>query len=129
MRRDWSICARYYSPNTARFIAKDPWKGDYNQPENLNGWSYVDNDSVNHRDPSGLIRQGDEATAADKMVDDLSKFYRVNVVKDWGLYKFYGPSLSTGYPIFVYYYPCSAQVAWLEGDWTLDDLKTLQSGC
>ncbi len=45
--------ARYYQPNTGRFVAKDPWEGDDLQPQSLNGWSYVESNPVNRVDPSG----------------------------------------------------------------------------
>jgi len=48
--------ARYYSPDTARFLSKDTWQGDYSRPQSFNAWSYVENDPVNATDPSGWRR-------------------------------------------------------------------------
>ena len=45
--------ARYYSPETARFLSKDVWQGDYTRPQSLNGWGYVEGDPINHTDPTG----------------------------------------------------------------------------
>jgi RHS repeat-associated protein len=45
--------ARYYQPDTGRFIAKDPWAADILRPSSLNRWVYVENNPVNSRDPTG----------------------------------------------------------------------------
>ena len=45
--------ARYYEPGTGRFISRDPWSGNIQQPLTLHGWSYVQNDPVGLVDPSG----------------------------------------------------------------------------
>ena len=46
--------ARYYAPQDGRFISRDVWAGDYQQPLSLNKWSYVGGNPVNKTDPSGL---------------------------------------------------------------------------
>ncbi len=53
--------ARYYEPAIGRFIAKDVWEGDFNNPSSMNGWNYVQSDPVNNIDPSGkcLDEDGD----------------------------------------------------------------------
>jgi RHS repeat-associated protein len=48
--------ARYYSPETARFLSKDVWQGDYIRPQSLNAWAYVEDDPVNATDPSGRFK-------------------------------------------------------------------------
>jgi RHS repeat-associated protein len=53
--------ARYYQPETGRFIAKDPWAGNVWRPGTLNRYVYVTNNPINRRDPSG--RQEIEPTA------------------------------------------------------------------
>jgi RHS repeat-associated protein len=45
--------ARYYAPATGRFASKDPWLGNELRPQSMNGWSYVENNSINLTDPSG----------------------------------------------------------------------------
>ncbi|HIP72769.1 MAG TPA: hypothetical protein EYH05_15400, partial [Anaerolineae bacterium] len=47
--------ARYYNPSLKVFISQDPWAGYLKQPQTLNGYTYVINNSVNFTDPSGLI--------------------------------------------------------------------------
>jgi RHS repeat-associated protein len=46
--------ARYYMPGVGRFISRDTWAGDANQPMSYNAWAYVYADPINHTDPSGL---------------------------------------------------------------------------
>jgi RHS repeat-associated protein len=46
--------ARYYEPAVGRLISKDRFPGDFNEPQTLNGWSYVDGNPVNLVDPTGL---------------------------------------------------------------------------
>jgi RHS repeat-associated protein len=46
--------ARYYDPTVGRLISKDRFPGDFNEPQTLNGWSYVDGNPVNLVDPTGL---------------------------------------------------------------------------
>ncbi|NIN63248.1 MAG: hypothetical protein GTO63_00735 [Anaerolineae bacterium] len=46
--------ARYYQPETGRFVTKDPWRGDVQQPPTLNRYVYVQNNGVNYADLSGL---------------------------------------------------------------------------
>ncbi|NMC13259.1 MAG: RHS repeat-associated core domain-containing protein [Chloroflexi bacterium] len=48
--------ARYYSPVQGRFVSRDVWEGDYNNPLSLNKWGYVEGNPINYTDPSGLWR-------------------------------------------------------------------------
>ena len=45
--------ARYLNTGIGRFITRDTWGGDYNQPLSLNKWNYVGSNPINHSDPSG----------------------------------------------------------------------------
>jgi RHS repeat-associated protein len=45
--------ARYYASDTGRFISRDTWEGNYNQPLSLNRWNYVEGNPVNYSDPNG----------------------------------------------------------------------------
>ncbi|MTI86299.1 MAG: RHS repeat-associated core domain-containing protein [Firmicutes bacterium] len=50
--------ARYYLPDTGRFISQDPWAGDLAQPGTLNPYPYVLNNPLKYVDPLGLERIG-----------------------------------------------------------------------
>ena len=45
--------ARYMDPGTGRFISRDTWAGDYDDPMSLNKWMYVMGNPVNYVDPIG----------------------------------------------------------------------------
>ena len=45
--------ARYYDPGTGRFVNKDTWGGDYNNPITLAKWLYANGNPVVYVDPSG----------------------------------------------------------------------------
>jgi len=45
--------ARYYSSDVGRFLSRDTWGGDYNNPLSLNRWNYTNANPVNYIDPSG----------------------------------------------------------------------------
>jgi RHS repeat-associated protein len=47
--------ARWYLPGTGTFLSRDPWEGDELRPLSMNGWNYVEGNSINHTDPSGQI--------------------------------------------------------------------------
>jgi RHS repeat-associated protein len=46
--------ARYYQPETGRFITRDPWTGDYDRPATLHLYGYARSNPVNVVDPSGF---------------------------------------------------------------------------
>ena len=45
--------ARYYDPETGRFLGRDTYRGESGQPETLHLYLYCANDPVNYVDPSG----------------------------------------------------------------------------
>ncbi|WP_040951524.1 RHS repeat domain-containing protein [Gorillibacterium massiliense] len=45
--------ARYYSPDTGRFITEDTYEGDITDPLSLNLYVYCNNNPINRVDPSG----------------------------------------------------------------------------
>lgn len=47
--------ARYYNPNDGRFISRDTWAGDVNNPLSLNRWNYTQSNPINYTDPSGMF--------------------------------------------------------------------------
>jgi RHS repeat-associated protein len=50
--------ARYYQPETGRFITKDPWRGDTWKVATLNRYAYARNGPVTRTDPEGLDGHG-----------------------------------------------------------------------
>jgi RHS repeat-associated protein len=46
---------RYYDPEISRFVSPDPFVQDPEDPQNLNRYSYVENDPINYTDPSGYF--------------------------------------------------------------------------
>ena len=49
-----NLRARWYSPAQGRFVSKDTWQGDYNNPITLAKWLYANANPVKYTDPSGL---------------------------------------------------------------------------
>jgi RHS repeat-associated protein len=47
--------ARYYSPATGRFLSIDPLRGNPRNPQSLNRYTYVMNNSISYIDPQGLF--------------------------------------------------------------------------
>jgi len=45
--------ARMYAPNTGRFLTRDTWGGNANNPMSYNKWNYVGSNPVNRTDPTG----------------------------------------------------------------------------
>ena len=45
--------ARYLEPAVGRFLSRDVWEGDPNQPMSYNGWLYAAGNPVNRDDPTG----------------------------------------------------------------------------
>ena len=47
--------ARYYDPNTGRFISRDPFEGFNDMPVTLHDYLYAGNNPINFVDPSGEL--------------------------------------------------------------------------
>lgn len=45
--------SRFYASNTGRFLTRDTWMGDHDNPLSLNRWNYTNANPVNFIDPSG----------------------------------------------------------------------------
>ncbi len=45
--------ARYYEPNVGRFLTRDTYTGEEDEPESLHLYAYCGYDGVNAWDPSG----------------------------------------------------------------------------
>jgi hypothetical protein len=42
-----------YEPSIGRFLTKDSWQCNYNQPQSLNEWDYVEGNPILYADPNG----------------------------------------------------------------------------
>ncbi|MEG1410790.1 MAG: RHS repeat-associated core domain-containing protein, partial [Terrisporobacter sp.] len=47
--------ARYYDPRNSRFITRDTYRGELNEPDTLHLYAYCANNPINYVDPSGHI--------------------------------------------------------------------------
>ena len=47
--------ARYYDPRNCRFITRDTYRGEINNPSTLHLYAYCANNPINYVDPSGHI--------------------------------------------------------------------------
>ncbi|EST55607.1 type IV secretion protein Rhs [Brevibacillus panacihumi W25] len=52
--------ARYYDPKVGRFISEDTYKGQVDNPLSLNRYTYVENNPLRYKDPTGHWKDGDE---------------------------------------------------------------------
>ena len=45
--------ARFYAPRQGRFLSRDSWEGDYEQPASYNKWLYASANPIVNTDPTG----------------------------------------------------------------------------
>jgi RHS repeat-associated protein len=72
--------ARYYNPNTGRFLSRDPEEGDPTDPKTLHKYLYAGGDPVNALDPTGrdlfetvLIEGGSKLSATEIAVASVGR--------------------------------------------------------
>jgi RHS repeat-associated protein len=53
--REYYLRARYYNPSIGRFTGRDPFEGFLTEPLSLAKYSYVHNNPINMKDPTGLF--------------------------------------------------------------------------
>jgi RHS repeat-associated protein len=109
--------ARYYNPNDGRFMSRDTWSGDVNNPLSLNRWMYVEGNPVNYVDPSGFVKEDESHIAAS--IVNLLEFYGITLRPDWGYSARYLDN-----HLYVLglgdYVICGGE--WREGDWSIKEL-------
>jgi len=47
--------ARFYDPNTGRFVSRDPFAGHLREPKSLHRYLYANNNPINYSDPNGTF--------------------------------------------------------------------------
>ncbi|PQP80799.1 type IV secretion protein Rhs [Paenibacillus sp. PCH8] len=79
--------ARWYDPNTGRFINEDSYEGELDDPLSLNFYAYVKNNPLRYVDPSGHMVEPSYAQELRYMLKDAkAKGYEVNS-SNYNLYK------------------------------------------
>jgi RHS repeat-associated protein len=113
--------ARFYNPLDGRFQSRDSWGGDVNQPMSFNRWMYTSGNPINLTDPTGHIKEGQEAYKADSIRIRLGT-YGVQIVKDWGYRLTRNPISSPPKILSESAYTCE----WDEGNWKIKDLELIE---
>ncbi len=86
----WYAQARYYMPETGRFISEDPWPGDMTVPQTLNPYPYVVNNPLKYVDPLGLKppkvikkhSRGPSADTIDRITEEVAS-KKTNKGTEW----------------------------------------------
>ena len=95
--------ARYYEPSVGRFITRDTYTGESDEPLSLHLYTYCENDGVNMVDPSGhdgysVVSAYLKGNGTDKNLKDalkkLANVYKGKIFKYW-------PSKYNKYDIYI----------------------------
>ena len=73
--------ARYYSGTFGRFLTRDVWEGDPNQPMSHNGWLYASANPANLTDSSGMYWTDPQCEAVLNL--QAREICRADRVRDW----------------------------------------------
>ena len=75
--------ARYYNPNTGRFMSRDPFDGYIDVPVTLHKYLYAGSDPVNRRDPSGRdLEEYEIDVAADETLAKPAEEEAINALEE-----------------------------------------------
>ncbi len=116
--------ARYYAPESGRFLTKDSRMGDYERTLSLNRWNYVLSNPISYIDPTGHIEETEAKDAFD-LAERLRDQYKLSVVVDWGYFNENGMLISflpTSSPDLIALLGCGN---WREGRWDLKELEII----
>jgi RHS repeat-associated protein len=73
----YHLRARQYDPSNGRFLARDTWAYDFQNPVELNRYVYAIGNPVNYADPSGYVSLSDFGVTLKKVTLKASKDRRV----------------------------------------------------
>ena len=76
--------ARYFSSDDGRFISKDTWLGNNNEPSSYNKWLYGNGNPINLTDPSGMCISMDGTGKCIGNIDVIRALKR-QIEADFGL--------------------------------------------
>jgi RHS repeat-associated protein len=74
--------ARWYQPETARFVSRDPWQGDPAAPRSLHRYQYANQNPVFYGDPSGKFTAAETVTIS--FVANVVLSASVDLYRCWG---------------------------------------------
>ena len=80
--------ARFYDPTVGRFMSRDMWEGDPNQPMSYSAWLYVSGNPRNLIDPSGMYWTDPQCEAIPNM--EAREICRADRIRNW-TYRTKGP--------------------------------------
>ncbi|GGI45787.1 hypothetical protein GCM10008018_13870 [Paenibacillus marchantiophytorum] len=70
--------ARFYDPSVGRFINEDSYEGQINNPLSLNLYTYVENNPLIYSDPTGHVKNSDNADLIKLTKDQSDKWMTAN---------------------------------------------------
>jgi RHS repeat-associated protein len=97
--------ARYYDPETGRFLSQDPVAGDALNPPSLHKYLYAYSSPMNYTDPWGEVTTDDDLEYRKQMQEEMAK-RRANM------------PMSTGEELFVPPGPIAQQMGQARGEWS-----------
>ncbi|WP_421617416.1 RHS repeat-associated core domain-containing protein [Brevibacillus sp. TJ4] len=80
--------ARYYDPSIGRFISEDTYKGQVDNPLNLNRYTYVHNNPLRYVDPTGHAAEIGGSSInrpGDMLLDERKRAALLDIYKRYGL--------------------------------------------
>jgi RHS repeat-associated protein len=98
-----NLRARYYDPSMGRFLNKDTWTGDANQPMSYNGWEYVYGNPVNLTDPSGQVPDCDGMRPEFNCVESEKINQSVDSLLNDPNYLSYADPIKKGKTLYLYF--------------------------
>ena len=106
--------ARWYDVEVGRFLTEDVLQGTVFHPISQHAYVYAADNPILYTDPTGHIAQK-EASAAEGIVQQIKRYYNLEIKKDWEWRILPVPAPAPNIPVGT----CS----WDSGRWTMAELK------